>query len=168
VRVSLRILQSCIVSCEEHELLLLELKERNRDSKEKRRTCCSQKKPPREREFWENLVRIDSLNVGGVPSVFYIELDGQDQLLLISSNGWSLAWGARMINGCESRRGQQEESKGGIYTWAASLKKISTKGRKKKPRVRCFTWIIWTGLTGWCRYGLGWASRVDWAGLFKE
>jgi hypothetical protein len=38
-----------------------------------------------------------------------------------------------MINGCESRRGQQEESKGGIYTWAASLKKISTKGRKKKP-----------------------------------
>jgi hypothetical protein len=51
VRVSLRILQSCIVSCEEHELLLLELKERNRDSKEKRRTCCSQKKPPREREF---------------------------------------------------------------------------------------------------------------------
>jgi hypothetical protein len=40
VRVSLRVLQSCIVFCEEHELLLLELKERNRDSKEKRRTCC--------------------------------------------------------------------------------------------------------------------------------
>jgi len=38
-----------------------------------------------------------------------------------------------MINGCESRRGQQEESKGGIYPWAASLKKISTQGRKKKP-----------------------------------
>jgi len=57
VRVSLRVLQSCIVFCEEHELLLLELKERNRDSKEKRRTCCSQKKPPRVRvlrEFSEN------------------------------------------------------------------------------------------------------------------
>jgi len=44
-------------------------------------------------------VRIDALNVGGVPSLFYIELDGQGQLLLISSNGWNSAWGARMING---------------------------------------------------------------------
>jgi hypothetical protein len=49
------------------------------------------KRNHQEWEFWENLVRIDALNVGGVPSLFYIELDGQDQLLLISSNGWNSA-----------------------------------------------------------------------------
>jgi hypothetical protein len=30
---------------------------------------------------------------------FYTELDGQDQLLFISSNGWNSAWGARKIKG---------------------------------------------------------------------
>jgi len=51
VRVSLRVLQSCIVSCEEHELLLLELKERNRDSKEKRKNLLFTKETTeRERE----------------------------------------------------------------------------------------------------------------------
>ncbi len=47
-------------------------------------------------------MRIDALNVGGVPSLFYIELDGQDQLLLISSNGWNSAWGARRMKGWDA------------------------------------------------------------------
>jgi hypothetical protein len=72
---------------------------------------------------------------------------------------------SKLINGCESRRGQQEESKGGIYSWVASLKKISTKGRKKKPReVLYLNHLDWVdGLSLTCE--LGWAlSRAGWAG----
>jgi hypothetical protein len=47
------------------------------------------------------------MRMKGMGSI-YTELDGQDQLLLITSNGWNSVWGATMI-------------KVGIYTWVARL-----------------------------------------------
>jgi hypothetical protein len=66
----------------------------------------------------------------------YTELDGQDQLLLISSNGWNSAWGARMIKGWNLYLGMQQHVLG-VKKGRYSLKKKSIKGEHLLELERC-------------------------------
>jgi hypothetical protein len=57
----------------------------------------------------------------------YTELDGQNQLLLILSNGWNSAWRARMIKGWNLYLGMQQHVLG-VKKGRYSLKKNQLRG----------------------------------------